>query len=82
MTKPKLSKTQQEVYDQLLAGEYCHYMRYMGRFNPTPYYFMHGTMRRCTAQVNALLEKGLAERFDVDRFGEHKVRAKPVVLTP
>lgn len=76
MNDEKLSKTQAELLAAMRAGAECYYMRYMGRFNPAPYYFRNDTMRRCTAQVKALLDKGLVEKVPTSRFGDHIVRAK------
>lgn len=73
----KLSKTQQELYDALKAGVILHYMPYAGRFNPNPYYFRHDNMKLCTAAAKALLERDLAEKYNVDQFGgRHLVRIK------
>ena len=74
MNKTPLTKPQQELLDALRAGLFCHYMKYMGRFNASPYYFLSGTTKRCTAQVEVLLKRGLAEKFEVKTFGDHKVR--------
>ena len=71
----KLPKTQQELLDAMQAGVICHYMPYMGRLRPNPYYFRNDNMKRCTAAAGALLEKGLVEVFDKDWNG-HKLRAK------
>lgn len=75
----KLSKTQQELYDALNSGVICYFMPYRGRFNPNAYYFRKDNHKRCTAAAQALLEKGLAERFDTNKYnGDHKLR----VATP
>lgn len=76
MSEVKLSKTQQELYDAMKSGVEIHYMRYMGSFNPTAYYFRADNYRRVTAAVRGLLDKGVAEKFDRDSFGDHKVRIK------
>lgn len=77
MSEPKLPKTQQDLYDAMKRGVICHYMRYMGTFRPNAYYFRTDTHASCTAAVEALVKKGLAERFEVTQFGDHKVRLKP-----
>jgi hypothetical protein len=71
----KLPKSQQDLLSAMEGGVTCFYMRYMGRFNPTPYYFRSDTNRRCTAAALALLGKGLVEKFDV-LVGDHKLRIK------
>lgn len=72
----KLSETQAELLEAMRKGVICHYMRSMGRFNPTAYYFRNDNRRRCTAQVRALLAKGLVEKCDIKPYsGDHHVRA-------
>lgn len=73
--KTKLSKTQQELYDAMKSGTSVYYMRFMGRFNPNPYYFRGDILKHCTAAARALEDKGLVERYDNDGVG-HKLRAK------
>lgn len=68
-----LSKTQRELYVAMKAGAICHHMPYRGRFNPNAYYFRSDTMKRCTAAAEALLRRGLVERYDEDWRG-HKLR--------
>lgn len=75
----KLSAPQQDLLDGLRRGAICHYMPYAGRFNPTPYYFRSDTMAHCTKQVEALIKRGLAERFDVKQYGDHKIRAAAAI---
>ena len=74
----KLSKTQQEVLDLLKEpGNYLHFMGYMGRFNPSPYYFFHNNMKTIRYDtVQVLLEKGLVIRKELDRFGGHTIWLK------
>jgi hypothetical protein len=67
----KLSKTQQELYDAMKAGVIVHYMPYMGRFNPTEYYFRSDNSKRVTSAANALKEKGLAET--VGKYNDKKL---------
>jgi len=74
--KVKLSKTQQALLDAMAGGVTLTYMCYMGSFNPVPYYFRSDTHQRCTAAATALLSKGLVEKFDVMRFGDHRLRIK------
>lgn len=74
----KLSKTQQNLYDAMKHGVICHYMEYMGRFRPRPYYFRTDTHKHCTAAANALVKKGLVEKYNQYRYsGKHKLRIKP-----
>lgn len=75
MTK-KLSPAMQDLYEAMQKGVVCHYMKYAGSFNPSAYYFRADKMSRCTAQVQALLDRGLAERFNVTKYGDHDVRLK------
>ena len=70
----RLSPPQQRLLDALQRGAICHYMPYGGRFNPTAYYFCTEDMRRCTSQVRSLLRLGLAEMFDIQKYGDHKIR--------
>lgn len=78
MTTKKLTPPMQDLYEALQRGVVCHYMKYMGQFNPSPYYFRSDTMKNCTAQVRALLKRGLAEKFGDKGYGEHEVRLKIV----
>lgn len=71
----KLSTPQAELLQAMRAGAVCHYMRYMGTFNPTPYYFRTDTMKPCTKQARALLTRGLVEEFERGAYGNHKLRA-------
>lgn len=57
------------------AGVTLHYMPYSGRFNPNAYYFRDDTMKRCTAAAEALLKRGLVEKYDQDWRG-HRLRVK------
>jgi hypothetical protein len=75
MSEAKLPKTQAKLLEAMRKGVICHYMPYAGNFNPTAYYFRNDTMRRCTAQVKGLLERGLVEKF-AEEWRGHKVRAK------
>lgn len=73
-----LPKTQAELLEAMRNGVEVRYMRYMGSFNPNAYYYRTDNLKRCTAPVKALLEKGLAEKVNVQRIGgDHQVRAKP-----
>lgn len=55
----KLSKTQTKLLAELQSGATLHYMRYMGSFNPTPYYYASVTNKRCTKAAEKLIELGL-----------------------
>jgi hypothetical protein len=74
---PKLSATMLSVLIELRKPEaFLHYMPYMGSFRPNPYYFFHESMKhvRCST-VNGLIERGLAESYDGDRYATNlKVR--------
>ena len=73
----RLSPSARELLAAMRGGVTCAYMRYMGRFNPTPYYYRSDTHKRCTKQVRTLLESGMIERFDQDTCGAHRVRVTP-----
>jgi hypothetical protein len=77
MSALRLSKTQRELLDAMRGGVVVHYMRYMGRFNPHPYYFRTDG-GRCTKAAQALLEKGLVEKVEKTQFGDHKLIATPL----
>lgn len=70
-----LPKTQADLLAAMRSGVTLHYMPYMGTFNATAYYFREDNHKRVTAAATALLEKGLAEKYDVTCRG-HRVRAK------
>lgn len=53
-----------------LATEDAHWHRYMGRFNPTPYWSLKS--RRCTRQIEALIKRGFAERIPLNGYGEFR----------
>lgn len=75
MSKQKpLTALQQKLLGDLKAGAICHYMPY-----PSAYYFCTNGIYRCTAQVKALLARGLVEEFDHSWRGA-KVRIKPSEL--
>jgi len=76
----KLSKTQQELLNDLKMGDFLHYMPYMGSYNPTSYYFMHKTMNHYKlATVDKLIKLGYLEEFDREIYsGNHKVRLKSI----
>jgi uncharacterized protein YfaP (DUF2135 family) len=54
----QLPKSQRDLLAAIESGVKVFYMKYMGRFNPTPYFFRGDTMARCTAAANGLLDKG------------------------
>ena len=70
-----LTETQLKVLRALSTKDNrAFYMRYMGRFNPTAYYFLaEGEPRRCTKQIRSLLAKGLVEKVEESSLGDHKV---------
>lgn len=72
----KPTKTQQELLDAMQSGVRVIYMRSMGRFNPTAYYFRADTHKRVTAAARALLEKGLIERVNQKLGGDHDIAIK------
>jgi hypothetical protein len=74
-----LPKTQADLLNALQNGVVLHYMPYMGTFNPSAYYFRDDNHQRCTAAAEALLRKGLAEKYD-ETWRGHRVRAK--TMTP
>lgn len=76
MSKQKpLSPTQADLLKAIRRGVKVHYMEYLGRHNPNPYYFRNDTHKRCTAAVDALVAKGFLEIYD-QNYGKHKVRLK------
>ena len=55
----KLTKAQLACLVELSKPGACaHYMRYMGRFTPNPYWFMSTTMRKVTKQIEFLHKHG------------------------
>lgn len=55
-------------------GNHAAYMRYIGTFNPVPYYYLHkGSPHRCTKQIMALVERGLARKVNYTQSGDHEV---------
>ena len=70
-----MTERQQKLLDEMKAGARVGYMPYAGNFNPTPYYFLTSTMRRCTREAKALLEMGLVEKYKEDWRG-HWLRIK------
>ena len=46
------------------------YMRYMGRFCQNPYYFLSTSMERCSAQIDALRERGLVRFVPHGKYGD------------
>jgi len=75
MSEKPLSKLQQELLDAMRAGAVVHYMKYAGRFNPTPYYFRSDKMQRCTKQAEALMARGLVTVVKENDYGDHKLVA-------
>lgn len=71
-----MTASQQELYAAMQNGVICHYHRYMGRFNPHPFYTRSDTWERCTVAAKGLLKLGLVERVNEDKFGSHVLRAK------
>ena len=72
--KPPSEKMLVVLRELAKPGAFAHYMRYMGRFNESAYYFVDATMRRCTREIGGLRARELVEYFDVNTFGDHKVR--------
>lgn len=70
----RLSKTQKELYEAMLRGVVCHYMR---RFIREPYYFRSDNMKRCTSAVEALLKKGFVKKVDIEWRGHRVVAICP-----
>lgn len=66
----KLSKTQQELFDAIVAGEIVYYTGGI-----EPYCFRQKGMKKCTSTVFALEKKGLLERYN-EKWNGHKYRAK------
>ena len=76
MKTKKLTAKQQELLDAVNRGVVLRYMRYMGRFNPSAYYFRSDTLNRCTSTAAALYERGLVARVNENEFGDHKLVKK------
>lgn len=74
----KLTKSQQECLAHLKEhNTYLHFMRAIGRLNPTSYYFSHAKMKRFRySTVRKLVQEGYLEVFDKDVYQSHKVRLK------
>ena len=71
----KLSKTQQDVVDALNSGVRIIYMRYMGTFNPSSYYYREDTYKRVTSAVKRLLDLGVVEKTKKS-YGDHEIGLK------
>lgn len=71
----KLSKTQFDTLKRLVPPDVrLVYMRYMGRFNPTPHYFFSdGFTHVRKATVDALVECAFAKRVNREASGDHDV---------
>ena len=73
--KKPMTEKMMKLLAAMAEGSNVHYMPYAGRFNPCAYYFSGHDMRRCTKQVDGLLERGFAEKYDQKPYsGNHKVR--------
>jgi len=68
----KLTKTQAELLAELQSGATLHYMRYMGSFNQTPYYFASATNKRCTKAAEKLIELGLVVKTKEHYYSDPK----------
>lgn len=55
----KLSKSQEELLDAMKRGVVVH-----GIFGIDSYYFRSDSFRRCTRPAEALIARGLIERFN------------------
>jgi len=62
----KLSKNQQDLLDAMKNGEAILFVPYMGRFNPTDYYYRSSDGVRVTAAAKALIQKGYAANIYVN----------------
>ncbi len=71
-----LSATQADLLAVMETGTGCHFMPYMGTFNPSSYYYRADTHKRCTAAANALLAKGLVRVVNKDYRGHTLVAIK------
>ena len=68
---PQMTRVLSELSKQ---GVVAHYMPHAGH-GTSSYYFLTSTHERCTAQIRALLKRGLVEKYDCSQFGDrHKVR--------
>jgi hypothetical protein len=66
----KLTQAQQDVLDELgKPGVVAHYMPYLGRFIPEPYWFLSSTHKKCTKQMEKLIKLGLAKIIQSDFAG-------------
>lgn len=71
----KLSKTQQELLDSMMAGVRvisCHDMGYPGE---TSYYIRSDTNTLCTSAANALIKKELVDKIRISSR-QHLLRIK------
>lgn len=72
MTTPKLTKTQQELYDAMKAGVV---VKFVAR--SPEYYWRSDTYRNCTVAARSLLVMDIAEKYDTQLDGAFKLRIKP-----
>lgn len=77
----RLSKTQRATLEAITEKDgFLHFMPYMGRFNENAYYFPHSNMGMHVrfATVNALIEAGYVERYDMAYYSnDHRARITP-----
>jgi hypothetical protein len=67
----KLTPKMLNVLAQLAEpGAKAHYMRYLGRLNENPYYFLSSTNETCTAQVKGLMDRGLVKFVERGEYGD------------
>jgi hypothetical protein len=64
LKQDELTKPQAELLEAMKNGVVVHYMPYMGRLRPNPYYFRADTHKKCSAAAKALLDRGLVEERD------------------
>ena len=70
----KLSATQAEVLEAIRKEGKAYYWHYMGRFGGD--YWEVGGYGRCTAQIKALIKKGLLTVEKINVFGDAKAYIK------
>ncbi len=71
-----LTEKENEILNKLKEGIKCHYMEYMGRFNPNPYWFMSDNGRKCTIQIKGLEKKGYIKILSPNPYSRKDDRIK------
>ncbi len=76
----KVTPRCRKVLDLLIGGAIAHYMPYMGRFRPNPYWFIDGLRdktNKCTREMRVLLRHKLAVEINDRGYGSSNGKAAP-----